>query len=414
MALEGYAAKPRVMRGLVLSMILLYAVWGASVLVRNKQADFNLYYMAAYGFAHGEDIYGANDRLWAELAGKTGITNYAPPYRYPPLTALLVWPLIFLSPAIAAALWLAATAAACIASAWLLGRSLGSHRGMAISLTLALGYVPILTTMNVGQVNGFVLLCLSLSLWGLSRRSSFPVPGLGAAAGAMLKLVPFAHLLYLGWSRRWREFAFGLLALVALFSLALPLIGLNGLESYFRHFLSLGEAGSLVPIGSNQALNGFFSRTLSGRIDPESIRALALGSAGLFVLATVALCWPAGDRKKTTILEFSLITVAINLITPYAWYHQFVLLLIPFVVLTDRAASSPRDRWMLAPLALAYIATDLHGLAWHSFEGKPLLSSMPLFAALTLWGFLASAIIREKRGVAGRRREPKFVPVNEE
>jgi hypothetical protein len=400
---KSLAAKPWAKWVLVIFMAILYFAWGISVLIRDKQADFNLYYMAAYGFAHGKDIYGADPALWAELARDTGIRNYAPPYRYPPLTALLVWPLTSLPPVPAAAVWLLLSAAACMASAMLLGSILGSPYGSALSLALCLGYVPVLTTMNVGQVNALVLLSLSASLRGLmknpldaGRRRSL-APGIGAAAGSMLKLVPLAHLLYLGWTRKWRDLALGFITLIVLLALALPLVGRDGLRSYAAHFFSLGESGTLVPVGANQSFNGFFSRTLAGVLDPGSIRSIILASACLFVIATIALCWPSGERKRMIPLEFALITIAVNLITPYAWYHQLILLLIPILVLAGRALEDPKKAWILLPLAACYAALDVHGLFWHSFEGKPFLVSTPLYAALTIWGILASIIVREKK-----------------
>lgn len=127
-----------------------------------------LYYLAAYGFAHGADVYGEVD--WARLAQETHVTNYAPPYRYPPLTAQLVWPLTMLSPRLAALIWLSASALVFIASAWLLGRSSRSPFGVTLALVLLLFFVPPLTTLHAGQVNGFLL----LALWPL-RCTPLPV-----------------------------------------------------------------------------------------------------------------------------------------------------------------------------------------------------------------------------------------------
>lgn len=383
--------------GLVLALVGLYVGWSGYVVARNKPVDFNLYYVAAYGFAHGYDIYGADEALWTRVGAEAGMTHYAPPYRYPPLAAFVVWPLTFFPPRVAAVLWLAATAAAFILSAWLLGRLSPSPWGIPLGLALLLGFVPALTTLHAGQINGLVLLCLTLALWGLVRGQP-ALAGAGVAASALLKLVPLAHLGYLGWRRRWAALGWGLLALGLLLGLSLALIGWAGLQSYFRHFLELGEAGNLLPMGPNQALNGFWSRVLLGHVAPALIRRLSLGSVGVLILATIGLCWPRGDATRLVPLEFALVTVAINLITPYAWYHQFVLLLLPLFILTDHALQVPAHRWWLLLLGVGYLATDVHGLLWHQLEPYPLLVSMPFYVALLLWGLLAWLLWREKWG----------------
>jgi hypothetical protein len=85
------------------------------VINHDKPIDFYCYYLTSYGFSHGVNMY--NDVSWEQLAYEVGINHYGTPYRYPPLTAELVWPLTLLSPRFAALIWLVATALAFAASA---------------------------------------------------------------------------------------------------------------------------------------------------------------------------------------------------------------------------------------------------------------------------------------------------------
>ena len=385
---------------LVLALVLLYAGWTGYVLSRDKPIDFYLYYLAAYGFAHGYDVYG--NVSWAQLAQETSVPDYAPPYRYPPLTAQLVLPLTLLQPRWAALIWLIGSAIVFMLSAWLLGRSTHTNWGVTFGLALLLFFVPPLTTMHAGQVNGFVLLALVVALYAFVRRD--PIwTGVGVALGAMLKLIPIAHLAYLGWRRQWQAVLTGLIAVVLLFCLAVPLIGWASVESYARHFLSLGAAGSVFPVGVSQSIYSFLGRLLISGSNAESlasatqlVQVLGLSTSLVLILATVALCWPTGDLARLYDLEFALVTSVINLVTPYAWYHQLVLLLIPFFVLARRALMMPSLRWMLIPLTVGYALTDLHGLTWHHLEPWPLLASTPFYTILMLWGLLAWLIVREK------------------
>ena len=396
---------------LVAALVLLYAGWIGYVVIRDKPVDFYTYYIAAYGFHRGKDIYqvtpgfkGATRTLWAELAQELRITNYAIPYLYPPLAAELIWPLTLLPPRWAALVWLVGTGLAFAASAWLLGRSSKSSFGTVLALGLLLFFIPPLTTLHAGQVNGLVLLALTFALYACTRRRP-AWTGLGIAIGAMLKLVPILYLGYLGWRRRWRAVLMGLAGIALLFCLAIPLIRWSGVVSYAHSFTSLSRASGLFPIGANQGISGFFARLLTASSkrwyladSPQLARALWLGTSLSLAVATAALCWPTGDFYDHLGLEFALITTAISLPTPYVWYHQLAWLLIPFFVLTEHALIQPSLRWMLVPLAVGYVLTDIHGLAWHYLESNPLLVSMPLYTTLLLWGLLAWLIVRKKYG----------------
>jgi hypothetical protein len=320
-----------------------------------------------------------------------------------------------LPPRWAAFIWLAATAFSFVVSAWLLGCTSKSPFGVPLALGLFLFCVPILTTLHAGQANGFVLLALAFALFALTRQR--PIwTGIGIAVGAMIKLIPVAHLAYLGWRRQWQAALTGLITILLLFGLAIPLIGWSGLASYAHNFLSLGSAGELIASGANQSFNGFFARLFvsdDGRWylanAPQLARGLWLGAALVLALATAVLCWPITGNLQLFALEFALVTSAISLLTPYVWYHHLVLLLIPFFVLTERALARPSLQWMLIPLAIGYMATDIHGLVWHYLEPWPLLASMPFYTTLMLWGMLAGLIAKEKRQLMARDLPGKTV-----
>jgi len=177
--------------GLGVLLLFLYAGWIAYQWQRDKLYDFNLYYIAASGLRDGLDIYdlardysGENAAAWAELAEAYGVEHYAPPYRYPPLTAQLVLPLTYLDDRTAGTLWLLLSGLAFAASAWLMGKVSHAPQGPAIALGLMLVFVPALTTLHAGQVNGFVLLTLTAGYWGLERRNDLAA-GIGIAVAAL-------------------------------------------------------------------------------------------------------------------------------------------------------------------------------------------------------------------------------------
>jgi hypothetical protein len=349
--------------------------------------------------------------VWDRLARETGVEHYAPPYRYPPLTAALVWPLTFLPPHVGLVLWLVASAFALIGSGWLLGKTSTSTFGVPMALALLAGFVPAAVTLYAGQVNAFVLLTVCWALHAATR-GKLRTAGAAAALGAMLKLVPLAHLAYFGWCRQWRAVVVGLAVIAACLVGPLPLVGWHGLASYAHNFETLSAWGHVSASPGNQALSGFFARLLVAHGNPRALADapqlawwLVRLSSAAFVGATAALCWPGGARTATLRLEFALVTTAVTLVPPYVWYHQFVLLLLPLFVLTDHSVTHRSERWMLFPLAFGYVLTGIFGIAWRSIE-SPALAAMPLYTALLVWLLLARLIVnaRPPKSVTGRGR----------
>lgn len=382
------------------ALICVYAAAIVFTVTRGKAVDFAAYYLAAYGFAQGEDMYARRGEgpptdapAWNRLAREVGITDYAPPYRYPPLTAALVWPLTYLPPRVATVLWLATSAVALIASAWLLGRTSTLRCGVPLAFALLLGFVPAVVTLYAGQVNALVLLCLCWALYAAAR-GHLGRAGASVAAGAMLKLVPLAHLAYFGWRGHWRAVGVGIAVIVACLVIPLPLVGWHSLLSYAHNFAALSEAGHLSTTPGNQALSGLFARLFVADA-PRLAWWLTQVLSVALVAATAVLCWPLGTSTRTLKLEFALITAAVTLVPPNLWYHQMVLLLLPLFVLVDFALSQASERWMLLPLGFGYAAIAIFGVAWRSLP-SPILASLPVYATIMMWTLLARLLLNSK------------------
>jgi hypothetical protein len=402
---------------LVAALVMLYVFWIGYVVSRDKPLDFYVYYMAAGAFLRGQNAYEIADRnpsdpAWDNLAAEMGVTNYTRPYRYPPLTAELVAPLTALPPRAAASLWLALSAIAAIVAAWWLALSLESSYRWPLALGGLLFFVPPLTTLHAGQINLFLLTSLAFALWAFTRRKPIWL-GVGLGIGVSLKVIPLALVGYLLWRRQWCALLVAVLVVGVLLLAAVPLIGWDGLASYGRSAILLGEPGRLFAQPANQTFNAFFARLLTQHphgwalsYDPGLAYWLSQVCSLALIVATVAVCWPVGGGRGSESvrrffpLEFALIVTALQLITPFAWYHQLVLLLIPFVALAREALHTQGLRWMLVPLAVGYVVTDLHGLVWHSLKGLTLIQSMPFYTMLMLWGLLAWLIVRGKRNRA--------------
>jgi hypothetical protein len=391
-----------VKRLLMGALVVLYGGWIGYQWERNMLYDFNTYYIAAYGLTHGIDVYGmvheyetVNAPRWAALAAAADVEIYTNAYRYPPLTAQLVLPLLQFPVRMAGMIWLVITAVAFVASAWWLGRLAETPEGPGLVYLLMLGFVPPLTTLHAGQVNGLVLLALTAAMAGLARRNAF-LTGASLAVAALLKLIPLALCLYLGWRKQWLAAAVAALILVGVMATAPLMMDADVLTKYARNFFAVGQPGVLFSMPPNQALSGFLARTLAPVLEPAMIYRTYVFSALALILATVGLCWPMRSLPRIWRFEVGLIICTILLIPPYNWYHMLALLLIPLVVVVEYLWR--KRLWtLLALILVAYVATDFHGLFWHYLETSRWLTSLPFVFVVFLWGTLAWMIVRERK-----------------
>ena len=144
---------------------------------------------------------------------------------------------------------------------------------------------------------------------------------------------------------------------------------------------------------------------MGGYVADGTIYRIYLLSALAVVVAAIALCWPMRRLPAWWRYEFALIVCAINLITPYAWYHQLALLYIPLYIVTEQLWAARRLTALAAVLALLAL-TNLHGLLWHSFESSRWLTNFPLALNLALAGLLTQQILAERRVFAAKPARP--------
>jgi hypothetical protein len=380
---------------LLVGLVILYAGWLTYVIVADRPLDFYVYYMAAEATARGQSPYTISDPAWDALAADLGITNYTRPYRYPPYTAAGLIPFRPLGPRGAMVAWVIANAAAMIGGAWLLGRALGG-RWPPVSLGALLFFVPPLATLLAGQINGLLFFCLALALWGLVRRQTGWL-GVGLALGTAFKVIPLALVLYLFWRRQWRAGLIAAGVLLILTLACLPVIGWQELIEYGRQAVFLGRPDIVSSSPTNQTITAVLGRVFSKDLNLALMGGRWLGL--LLIVATALVCWPVKGSERWMSLEFGLIVAALQLIPPFTWYHQLVLLLIPLLIVVERLWAVRRWGW-LGLLAALLILTDLHGLAWHYVEQWPWLTSFPFLLGLTLWAILAWLLMQSKWHVA--------------
>lgn len=374
--------------------LLVGACLAAVVIVGRGLAavDYPVYVMAAYGFLRGENVYAWGEEDYARAAADLGFTRYAPPYRYPPLTALLAVPLVGL-PAAGLWVWSALQGAAWLLTSWVLGRLAPPGRSRRLAW-LAVGLlVPFFVSLYAGQVNPLATLPAAAAVVRLGAGRALGGGLLGLSVSFKPLAVGLAGLLL--WEGRWA--AAGGAAAVAI-AAAGVCAGLLGPAA-----LGLGWANSALavnPYPPAQSLPGLAARWLTAHRygfsladAPAAARWVGLGLSAALGAATLAACWPPGPGDGRFTVRAGLVCVAVLLANPATWYHHATMLSIPLAVLLGRSEGRPAGWW--AALVVSYGLVQFWGVGWHALVGLTPLLDLATFGMLGIWALLMLEIRRK-------------------
>jgi alpha-1,2-mannosyltransferase len=291
----------------------------------------------------------------------------------------------------------------CSARPWR-GDGLLNRWRVAWIVFMGLTFQPVLDNMWHGNISALIFACFALSYWLLRRDRSF-VAGLVLGVIVMLKFYPGLFLLYFAWRRNWSLIAGIVVSCAAILALSLLTAGLPGNLAYFQMVLSELRGGG-IPAFNNQSISGFllhaFTRGDVNAWADVSVPVLLTIARLALILATVgAAVWalrrrPERTANPTLAQDFDLaVVIAVMLLTsPITWYHYYVWLLFPLVVLLDAfllmAAGTPRR---LVWLAVGYGLVAVQGIsmirpfaaqAIQDVWGLRVLLSLSFFGAVIL------------------------------
>jgi alpha-1,2-mannosyltransferase len=315
--------------------------------------DLGVFLQAGHAVLHGLSPYPAVSAL-------RGDANYV----YPPLLALLVAPFAALPLGPAVFLWTALLAVAIPTALFLLGVRDWRCYGVAFL------WPPTREAIDTGALGPLLLLGVALAWRYRDRR---PVVAAAAAAVTMtLKLFLVPLVVWLAATRRFRA---ALLAAAGALVLALgswAVIGFDGLTAYphLLRRLSQEEADrsySLVAIGHRLGL-------------PSSLAfALALVVGGALLAAAISVA-RRGDGDR---LALSYAIAAALALTPIAWKHYFVLLLVPLAL--------ARPWFSLAWLVPLALSAPIVPSGWPQGNAR----SLAVLAAVS--AVIVAVAVRERR-----------------
>jgi hypothetical protein len=270
----------------------------------------------------------------AAFAESDGIIPYN---AHPPGSVLLWLPFALLDFPSALRVWNAAALAALAVSLLLLCRVLYDrywHWALVPVACVVACSNPVHESLNQGQMSCLLLLCLSAA-WLAQRQRACWIAGGFLALATFLKLFPGLFFLTLLFQRDFRTFRAGLVWLLGFVFLGMAVLGVDNNVDYVRRVLPV-FAHDHMASWSNHSLTGLWSKLFNpGRpsfvplVQSPVLQGIATAATWAGVLF---LLWQTAQRERhdrANDATFPMTVVAAVLLSPVAWNHYFVLLLLP-------------------------------------------------------------------------------------
>jgi hypothetical protein len=339
---------------------------------------------------------------------------------HPPTSVLLALPFVWLDFESAYAATNLLTLAALVYSLRLVIRELGIEFGPACyapATALAVTCYPVLEHLYQGQL-GLYLLVMLLGAWSCERNGRPRAAGFLIGLAAAIKLFPVFLLAFFAWRRR-RDVLFAGLASVAFSTAATACI--LGRQAYIDYFLVVLPEVNWFRVGwNNTSILGFFSRLFDPlpyhpdnlwwktRALIQSKQLMVWGCAWAVIGLVASFAWITSrleDRRERD-LGFGLAMVAMVLLSPVAWEHYLVLMMLPLALVwaeLPRSGALIHKAVFLAVVALFWTRPRgvhwLSGLEGHTAEPSHVLLflSTQFYALIALYGLGIGALIRHRR-----------------
>lgn len=333
--------------------------------------------------------------------------RWVPPFIYPPPSLLLLWPLHLFSYEGAKALMLVINHACLLFALGFMVRKLFRDDfarpfgavAAAVTIAYTLLFDPAVVTVQLGQVNLLLLVCICLVWHALKQNKSAWAIAVPLALAIVLKTYPGLLVLLLIGCRRYKATALTLGIFAAFCALSFALLPSGIWADWIAKVLPNGDEAHPGPW--NQNIRAFIARTFmpNGFSEPlfawPGVVKPAIMLLSAAVLATTLWlsyrCWRRGDGGRLVDLQTSLYLFTIFLIAPVSWEHHFIYLLPCLVLVVLMVLSGEvRGQWRwIAPLSLCLVAWRLPIFGEGLKHGWwVLLISAKFYPAVALWTFV--------------------------
>jgi Glycosyltransferase family 87 len=373
--------------------VLYIAVVIALLPKRATRWDFSHYYASALVLREGGDPYTTD---LTPLGAKLGLTlRQIDRGTYPPTFLLCISPLTRLSVWHAYIVWQTFSVACLIAGLAMLLHDTVPPRAARWLVLGVIFFGPMQLHLNLAQSQFMVFAMLVGAIIALER-SREAEAGLIFAAAALLRAYPLAMAGYLVARRHWRTLGWMAAGLAAGSLITVAAVGLQNCLD-FRTATKLITARIFLEQPSNIALGSFVSRMFwhlsdSGLIGPHELirQGASFGSGLILGLAAFVITWTRQDNEPDPDRRaYSLWIATMILVSPTAWDHYLVLLVLPFVQITAAALAGRVDRAPVIACTVSYVLGEvsflIFGLVDFVRSHQIITTELGFMCAATAW-----------------------------
>jgi hypothetical protein len=267
----------------------------------------------------------------------------------------------------------------------------GLQGGYPYLLILIATFFPVLVALVQGQNSILLLALLALSYNSFENQNEFRA-GFILSMGMFKFLLILPMALWLLLEKRWRSLFGFITGCLCLLLTAIWLIGISGIEAYIRTLTGFGKKAPEQP--SSQSimpnLRGLF-HAIGSPIAPEIVL------MALTLIASIALLiWVDSRLRKYSNdlgVRFSMQVLLTALISYHFYPHDGAILVLPIMLLLDRALQGTDRRFRLSIIGCAactYLVPLAGGLSW----GMPVVaaSSLALLILARKWSLSTTAL----------------------
>lgn len=335
--------------------------------------DFSVYYASGVLLRHGVNPYTGD---LAGTAHRLGLeTGYISQATDPPTFLLMFEPLTLMPVHRAYWMWEAINLAAFAGALVLLlaPRFSNLPKHLAITLAgLAMVYAPVGNNFAIAQNKVLVLLLIAAMIRCMERKHD-AWAGLFLAAAGLMRVFPLLLVFYLLFRNRWRVLGFMLAGLLAGAALTLTIVGLKNGLGFLNTGVSFLTQQRWYANSANIAIAAFVSRafwyfgdaSLGGGLD--TIRRITIGAVDLGLVFALVSATPARDEEDADWRILSFWVAASVALSPTAWFHYLVLMLIPISQMAKAATLGTASPRCLVTAAGSFMLTALVGDAVRTF-----------------------------------------------
>jgi len=369
-------------------LISLYIVPAWQTIV----TDFPNYYVSAWAVRHGEPLTELYNPLWFDWEKRrAGIDRPAALFNYfPPMNALIVWPLAGLSPIAAKRAWTVVNIIALLAVIHLTRRSSDLKWPLAMFLALLAGDA-LGNNFTYGQ---FYIVLTLLMLSGVLLAKQYPsIAGIASATGTLTKIFPGFLLVYFAIRREYRALMWSVAALIALAAVGFIALGWAPHRIYLAEVLGRTLRGEIQdPYNVHwNTLQAFLRRAL---VQDEVLNPHPIVNAPWlffflrplisFVVVAVTLYAISQATHREALLEYGTLIAMVSLITPsQASYHQF--LFYPGIAGLIARQESRLKKFSIAILFALICSNVMGATAGYDYGIAMLLAFPRAWLVIVLW-----------------------------